>query len=137
MRSILNKYKLVFMIVLVFVLIVIATSIASTKVSALEPVDLKIADIRTDYSQYLETGETTRKTNYSPKMRRLVNERRAYYSEFFEKALYTNLVSIGSEFGIENANILSRNGNLYTVSVGEKVTLHGNQIVTSPDDYHS
>jgi hypothetical protein len=68
-------------------------------------------------------------------MEMLIIERQNYYKEFFEKGLHSNLVSINSQFNTSEGVTFSKTGDSNKVNVIEKVTMVGNPIVTSPDDY--
>lgn len=133
MRSIVTKYKIgLFILIISMIMLKVATY---THASDLSSIPQEAENILTDYSHYLETGETIYGPNYSSEMLKLVDERRSYYQEFFNNALHSNLLGLKSEFRVDNATITSQKENMYTLHVGEKIIMHGNPKVMSPDDY--
>lgn len=88
-----------------------------------------------DYSNYLETGSTSKNCSYSIQMDQLVLDRKEYYKEFFNKGLHSNLVSLNSEFITENEVEIKQKESGYVVSLIERVTLYGKPISTNPEEY--
>lgn len=118
MRSIVTKYKIgLFILIISMIMLKVATY---THASDLSSIPQEAENILTDYSHYLETGETIYGPNYSSEMLKLVDERRSYYQEFFNNALHSNLLGLKSEFRVDNATITSQKENMYTLHVGEK-----------------
>jgi hypothetical protein len=68
-------------------------------------------------------------------MIQLAAERITYYQEFFNKGLHSNLVYLESQFMTEKGFNISQSEETYSISIAERVTLHGKPITTSSDDY--
>lgn len=106
---------------------------AKAETSETLPDDVKA--MLSDYNEFIETGSTSRKVNYSAQMDQLAAERRTYYQEFFNKGLHSDLVSLESRFITEKGVTITQAEDTYYISIAERVTLHGKPITTSPDDY--
>ena len=87
-----------------------------------------------DYSQYMATGNTSQKIFYSDQIAALIAERQDYYSEFFAVGLHSQLISIESNFLVDDAGI-SKTGDTTSVTILEVVTLHGQYDLESVNDY--
>jgi len=87
-----------------------------------------------DYSQYMATGNTSQKTFYSDQIAALIAERQDYYSEFFTVGLHSQLISIESNFLVDDAGI-STTGATTSVTILEVVTLYGQYDLESVNDY--
>jgi len=104
------------------------------------------------YSQALSTGQITQKGRYTSGMRALIQERRAFYEEFFEVALHSTLESITSEFLFDpnsvdadaaipdgqlkvgpDAKVSVLSDDQLSLQVTEKVTLYG-RYKASPEE---
>jgi hypothetical protein len=85
------------------------------------------------YSQALSTGQITQRGRYTSGMRDLIQERRAFYEEFFEVALHSTLESITSEFLFHPGKVSVLSDGQLSLQVTEKVTLYG-RYNTSPEE---
>ncbi len=88
-----------------------------------------------DYSKSLSTGKIINEQNYSPMMKKLINERRDFYKGFFDIGLYSDLLSIESEYSIESITKDEKQNNIYKVKAVETVTINGKYRCSSPEDY--
>ena len=130
------KHKLALKTLCVILSIVIMTS-GFTKAQptlAAGNVPEGIKSLLTDYSQFMNSGDTVRQTLYSNAMKTLVKERRSYYSEFYNVGLHANLTSIKSEFHMDDANV-TKTGNVYHIEVLEIVTMFGYPNLRNVEDY--
>lgn len=87
-----------------------------------------------DYSQYLNTGQSSNAAFYSSPMKTLINDRRNYYNEYFDTGLHTKLVSIKSEFQLENSIITKAPKTLH-IELLEFVTMLGYPNLSTAEDY--
>ncbi len=94
---------------------------ANAETSETLPDDVKA--MLSDYSEFIETGSTSRKVNYSVQMDQLAAERRTYYQEFFNKGLHSDLVSLESRFITEKGVTITQAEDTYYISIAERVTL--------------
>lgn len=125
----------IIVITMLMTTVLVAPSITSAKAQSLETLPQDLESLLSDYSQYLETGTTSQKENYSSQMALLVTERQEFYREFFEKGLHSNLVSLESQF-VTNQNVaIDQRGDVYYVNLVEVVTMSGESITTSPEKY--
>ncbi|WP_041455056.1 amidase domain-containing protein [Anaerolinea thermophila] len=95
--------------------------------------DVKI--LLSDYSMYLSNGQIFRPAYYTVEMEKLIQERRAYYDEFFNVGLHINLLQIKSEFLVDEKTTEKRDGDTIHVHITEKVTLLGTPKISSSKEY--
>ena len=104
------------------------------EVLAVGNVPENIKPLLADYSQYLNTGQSSNAAFYSSPMKTLINDRRNYYNEYFDTGLHTKLVSIKSEFQLENSIITKAPKTLH-IELLEFVTMIGYPNLSTADDY--
>jgi hypothetical protein len=93
-----------------------------------------IKTVLANYSEYLNSGQTSNPSFYSSQMEALIKDRRDYYNEFYTVGLHTNLASLKSEFQLESAQVTAA-GNASHIEVLETVTMFGYPIITRAEDY--
>jgi len=65
----------------------------------------------------------------------LIEERREYYREFFEKGLHSNLDSIDAQFVIDDTANFSQKADTYNLKLTEIITMNGRPINTRAEEY--
>jgi hypothetical protein len=90
-----------------------------------------------DYSQALSSGQIAQPESYSPAMRDLIAERRAYYQELYQVALHSSLLGIQSRYQIDSIVPDTAEEDLYVVQAREMVTLRGRYREPTPEEYTS
>lgn len=122
--------------VVIILITVIAWSISLKNVSAsTTQITPEIQSLLSDYSDYLNAGETPHRESFSSAMTSLVQDRREYYQEYFTTALHSNLISSQFEFDLESNVAVVQKGNSYNVQIWEIVTLQGSPMIKQPEDY--
>lgn len=118
-------------------LLIIGFTIFMTSVNAdsSQTIPDDINAVLSDYSQFIETGNTSQEAIYSSQMIQLAAERQTYYQEFLNKGLHSDLVYLESQFITEKGVTISLSEETYSISIAERVTLHGKPITISTDDY--
>ena len=128
-----RNFKLV--LVLFSILALLAIPMTAVKAKPLSSLPSGVEAVLLNYSQYVKTGTTARKGEFSPQMDNLASERQEFYKEFFAKGLHANLITINSQFITDQDITVIQRGNVYFVNLNEKVTMVGDPITTSPEDY--
>jgi hypothetical protein len=76
------------------------------------------------YSRDLASGTVSQDTLYSSAMRRLLQERRHFYNEFFSLALHSDLLSLSSSFRIRSITEDARLQGTYHIKAVELIETH-------------
>lgn len=122
-------------ITFILAIAILTFSMTEAKAQRLEVLPQGVETLLSDYSQYIETGTTSKKANYSSQMDLLITERREYYREFFEKGLHSDFISLEAEFLTDQGMEITREGDTYYVFLFERVAMYGTPLTTSPEKY--
>ncbi len=120
------------------IIISLALSLIGATYSINEEITVTTEEIKAitlEYSKDLSAGKITDDLNYSPMMRKLLQDRRDFYKEFFDIGLNSDLLSIESDFKVESITKDDKHNNVYKVKAIETVTMNGKYRCTSPEDY--
>jgi hypothetical protein len=93
-----------------------------------------IKPLLADYSQNLNTGQTSNAAFTSGPMKTLINDRKNYYNEYFDIGLHTKLISIKSEFQLENS-IITKTSKALHIELLETLTMLGYPNLGTAEDY--
>ncbi len=88
-----------------------------------------------DYSNFLSTGKTITPSAFSNQIINLVKERRTYYNDFYETALFSKLLSLTSSFISDHDFKITQVGSILTIDVIEQIKFKGQSKVLFTDDY--
>lgn len=135
MRTNIYRNRFLAIFALILAASVLMSSMTYAKAQSSEPLKEDIEALLSDYSQYLETGKTSQKANYSPQMDMLIANRREYYTEFYEKGLHSNLTSLESRFVTDQGVTIVQRDDIYHASLVERVTMYGYPITVFPEEY--
>lgn len=134
-----SKFYLKFLIIISLVIFLIGVVFSCNEIIKFRseiPIDEEdVKSVLMDYSKSLSTEQMTSEKNYSPMMKKLINERREFYKEFFDIGLNSDLLNIESEYSIESITKDDKQKNVYKVETVETVTMNGKYRCSSPEDY--
>ena len=91
-------------------------------------VEEAIKAVLQNYSKSLSVGQITQDDLYSPAMKELLQERRAFYSEFFQVALHATLTGISSTFEIVSIVKDEQEAGIYHVEAAEIIEFQGHYL---------
>ena len=135
MRTSIRQKKSFVFITLIITIILFGVSLAAAKSPTPESTRAEIEALLNDYSEYLETGITDQKGNYSSQLEKLVAERQDFYKEFYEKGLHSNLISLDSQYLTDQKMTISQKNDVYQISIVENITMYGKPITKTPSEY--
>jgi len=102
-----------------------ASATTAAGVTPSSTVEEAIKAVLQNYSQSLSVGQITQDDLYSPAMKELLRERRAFYSEFFQVALHATLTGISSTFEINSIVKDEQEAGIYRVEAAEIIEFQG------------